>query len=209
MGKNDEVETLDLFDESDDKKVNGTLEGVSEENIKDTILHEDLEKGTKHENFEQKIMAEDNSVDSTFGEEFVGLDNLDEEKEQETKKKKSSFPAIIILVVFVMIALLGFGFYKWNEANNETLKEAMKEPAIDYFDKYMSVGTGASAYTVTLKNLKEANSNNGENYKLDVFDKCDDSKTEAIININRMTNIAIIGIIFLFFLFLMFISISL
>lgn len=186
MGKNEELETLDLDNTNEtkeEKEINATLEGVSEENIKDTILSEDLEKKIENENLEEKLMTEDNPVDNVFGEEFVGLDNLGNEEEK-PKKKKSILPLVIILIVLAVCALLGSGIYMWNESNNETLKEAMEEPALDYFDKYMSVGTGASAYTVTLKELKEANENNGENYKLDIFDKCDDEKTQAIIKIN-------------------------
>lgn len=186
MGKNEELETLDLDNTNEtkeEKEINATLEGVSEENIKDTILSEDLEKGIENENLEEKLMTENNPVDNVFGEEFVGLDNLGKEEEK-PKKKKSVFPLLIILIILILIASLGFGVYMWNNSNNESLKEAMEEPALDYFDKYMSVGTGASAYTVTLKELKEANENNGENYKLDIFDKCDDEKTQAIIKIN-------------------------
>lgn len=186
MGKNEELETLDLDNTNETKEekvINATLEGVSEENIKDTILSEDLEKKIENENLEEKLMTEDNPVDNVFGEEFVGLDNLGNEEEK-PKKKKSILPLVIILIILILIASLGFCVYRWNDSNNESLKEAMEEPALDYFDKYMSVGTGASAYTVTLKELKEANSNNGEDYKLDIFDKCDDEKTQATIKIN-------------------------
>ena len=93
--REDEIETLDLGSakKDDNKQINEDLEGTSEENIKDTILNKDLNETVKHENFEDKIMAEDNSVDNVFGEEFVGLDNLESSNNKNRSKKKGGLLA--------------------------------------------------------------------------------------------------------------------
>lgn len=165
MGKNEEVETLDLSNEIEDKKTSENLKGESEENIKEEVLSENLE---------EQIGPDDFIEDVSSGKNF------------NSKKKKSLLFIIIILILLVLIALVCLGIYKWNDTNNESLKKAFREPALDYFDKYMSVGTGASAYTVTLKELKDANKNS-ENYDLKAFNKCDDEKTQAIIHIDYVT----------------------
>lgn len=183
MGKEKKVKKIDLDKTNKEKEINEELEGVSEENIKDTILNEDINEEIEHENLEEKIMTEDNPVDGVFGEEFVGLDNLGSEENASPKKKKSLLSIIIIFVIIILLGLAALGIYTWNNDNNLKLEKAFKEPALDYFDKYMSVGTGASAYTVTLADLRKANEN-GENYNLNNFDKCDNEKTKATISLN-------------------------
>lgn len=183
MGKEENIETLDLSESNEEKEINENLEGVSEKNIEETIVNEDIDQGIKNENMEEEIMKEDNPVDNVYGEEVVGLDNLGDDNDQNDAPKKGKLSMLIILIVIILIAVLAFGIYMWNKSNNEKLKESLKEPALDYFDKYMSVGTGTSAYAITLDDLKNANKN-GENYNLKGFEKCDGQKTQAIISIN-------------------------
>lgn len=103
---------------------------------------------------------------------------------EESKKGKSN-KGKIIFVVIILVIVLGavVGFILFDKANTEKMNKAMETPALDYFDKYMSANTGASAYKVTLGMLKKANKE-GENYDLKVLDKCSDEKTTATINID-------------------------
>lgn len=183
--REDEIETLDLGSakKDDNKQINEDLEGTSEENIKDTILNKDLNETVKHENFEDKIMAEDNSVDNVFGEEFVGLDNLESSNNKNRSKKKGGLVVIIIILVLLLATVGGYIWYSKTYINNDELQDAMKTAALDYYDKYTSANTGAAAYTITLEDLKNANEN-GENYNLDSLKDCDDKKTKVIINID-------------------------
>ena len=102
------------------------------------------------------------------------------------KKKSGKVKIIAILVILVMvIGALVFGYF-WYQNHVKNLEETIKAPAEDYFDKYMSANTGASAYKVTLEMLKEANKN-GENYDLKALNNCDNKKTVATINIDSAT----------------------
>ncbi len=183
--REDEIETLDLGSakKDDNKQINEDLEGTSEENIKDTILNKDLNETVKHENFEDKIMAEDNSVDNVFGEEFVGLDNLESSNNKNRSKKKGGLVVIIIILVLLLATVGGYIWYSKTYINNDELQDVMTTAALDYYDKYTSANTGAAAYTITLEDLKNANEN-GENYNLDSLKDCDDKKTKVIINID-------------------------
>lgn len=181
--REEEVETLDLGLPTKKEKINEALEGTSEENIKDTILDNDLNEAVKHENFEEKIMAEDNSADNVFGEEFVGLDNLDGFEKKEAKPKKKGGVVIVIILILLLAAIGGYIWYSKTYVNNDELKDAMNTAALDYYDKYTSANTGAAAYTITLDDLRNANKN-GENYKLDSLKDCDGQKTQVIINID-------------------------
>ena len=102
------------------------------------------------------------------------------------KKKSGKIKIIVILVILVILVGALVGGYLWYQNHNESLEETMAVTLEDYFDKYMSVNTGASAYKVTLKMLKEANKN-GENYELDNLADCDEDKTVATVNIDYAT----------------------
>ncbi len=100
---------------------------------------------------------------------------------EETKKGKKKTIIIIVIALLIIGALAGL--YFWDKANTITLEKSLKTPALDYFDKYMSANTGASAYKVTLADLEKAN-NNGEDYNLKVLSKCEKTSTYATINID-------------------------
>ncbi len=102
------------------------------------------------------------------------------------EKKKGKGKMIFCLIVVIVLVIFVFGLYLWDKDNTEKMKEAMKKPALDYFDKYMSSNTGAAIYKVTLKDLKDANKKEGEEYDLSAFKKCDDD-TYATINIDYST----------------------
>lgn len=102
------------------------------------------------------------------------------------KKKSGKAKVIIILVILVILVGALVAGYFWYQSHNKSLEGTMTETAEDYFDKYMSVNTGASAYKVTLKMLKDANKN-GENYELDNLADCDENKTVATVNIDYAT----------------------
>lgn len=102
------------------------------------------------------------------------------------KKKSGNVKIIVILVIIVCLVGVAVALYFWYQNHTKSLEEAIVVPAEDYFDKYMSVNTGASAYKVSLKMLKEANAN-GETYELEALDKCDEDKTVATVNIDYAT----------------------
>lgn len=96
------------------------------------------------------------------------------------KEKKGKGKMIFGLVIVIVLAVFVFGLYLWDKDNTAKMKEAMREPALDYFDKYMSSNTGASSYKVTLEDLKNANKLEGEEYDLSTFKKCDDDTLSLI-----------------------------
>lgn len=99
----------------------------------------------------------------------------------ESKKGKTG---IIILIVVLVIIGIGVAFlFISDKQETNKVEKAMKQPAINYFNNYMSVNSGSSAYKITLGMLKEANSN-GENYDLKALDGCSDEKTYALITID-------------------------
>ncbi len=103
---------------------------------------------------------------------------------EEGKKVNSNKGKIILVVIILVIIVVAVGgFILFDKANTQKMSKAMETPALDYFDKYMSANTGASAYKVTLAMLKKANKN-GENYDLKALEKCSDESTTATINID-------------------------
>ncbi len=99
------------------------------------------------------------------------------------KKKSGKGKLIIITVIIILIAAVIAGLYFYDRQNTKKMTEAMEGPALDYYDKYMSANTGASAYKVTLSMLEKANQN-GENYNLSALEKCESQSTYALINID-------------------------
>ena len=103
---------------------------------------------------------------------------------EEGKKVNSNKGKIILVVIILVIIVVAVGgFILFDKANTQKMSKEMETPALDYFDKYMSANTGASAYKVTLAMLKKANKN-GENYDLKALEKCSDESTTATINID-------------------------
>ena len=89
----------------------------------------------------------------------------------------------IVMVLVVLICIGGLGFYFYQSTQNQEKEKQMKEASEDYFNKYTRTIESSSAYVITLKELKQANEN-GENYKLDQLEKCDENKTKATVNID-------------------------
>ncbi len=82
-----------------------------------------------------------------------------------------------IIVIAILVLVVGGVFFLYNkEQNNKELENVIEPLAKDYFDKYMSANTGSNTYTVTLKDLEEANKN-GENYDLSKFKNCRDTSS--------------------------------
>jgi len=181
MGNKEEIETLDLG--ISNKKIDDTTENIeteTKENVENT--NENIETEAENKNV-KLVINNNNSDENIFGDDFATSDNLVDESENQGKKKYNLLKNIIVIIVLVLIVVICFGIYSWMKGNEEKLENAIKDPALDYFDKYMSVSTGAAAYKVNLEMLKQANEN-GENYYLDALKKCDDKKTEVIINID-------------------------
>ena len=175
----EEIETLDLGlpkEKLFDKEVNENLEGINSEEIKETILNDDLNKSIENEDFEEKIMNE-YPVNGVSGGEGVIISNVD------STKSKKNLSLVIVIVVLLVLLVGALWFYKVRSDSNTNLKNIMKESALDYYDKYVSANTGASAYEVSLADLKAANEI-GEDYKLDELMGCNGEKTKAIIKID-------------------------
>ena len=86
---------------------------------------------------------------------------------------------IIIIAIVLLVLACGVGYYMYeNSKQGESDDRVLVEAALDYFDKYVSVYSGSSAYTITLKDLKE------KNYQLDKFTGCDENKTYITITID-------------------------
>ena len=98
-------------------------------------------------------------------------------------EKKGSLKTILIIVILIALAGAGYFGYTWYQGEKDTLTKAMKVAAEDYFMTYVSANTGASAYDVTLADLKEANEN-GEEYDLKPLKSCNDKKTIATVSID-------------------------
>ena len=97
---------------------------------------------------------------------------------------KKVIGAIIVIVILALV--VGGVFFLYNEEQgNKELEDTIKPLAEDYFDKYMSINESSNAYTVTLKDLKEANEN-GEDYDLSKLNKCSD-ETSVTITIDYRT----------------------
>ena len=87
----------------------------------------------------------------------------------------------VIMVVVVLVVLIGIGVYYFMTTRDDgTNDKVLKTEAIDYFDKYVSVYSGTSAYNVTLKDLKESD----EDYDLKDYEGCNEEKTYVIVSID-------------------------
>lgn len=102
-------------------------------------------------------------------------------------KKKSKLKLIIFLIVLIVIAGAIVCVYVVDNNNTKQLEKAMEDASIDYYQNYINTNTGAGAYDVTLEMLKEANTNKGENYRLDILDKCNEKTTKTIITIDYVS----------------------
>lgn len=98
-------------------------------------------------------------------------------------KKGNKFGLGIFLALIILIVVGGSFFFINDKKNDDDMVKLMENASMDYFNNYMSVNSGANAYKVTLGMLKEANQN-GSSYKLDAFNKCDDEKTYAMVNVD-------------------------
>ena len=99
------------------------------------------------------------------------------------KESKKGVAGLIIVIVLVLASLAVITI---DNNNQKVMRGALKVPALDYFDKYVSVNSTSTSYKVTLKMLKEANQS-GEKYKLKPLSKCDEEKTYATITIDFST----------------------
>ena len=89
----------------------------------------------------------------------------------------------ILIIIGIILIVVGVGAYYFTNNQNNALKNQMKVAGEDYFEKYISTIETTSAYDITLKDLREANKK-GENYKLDLLEKCNEDKTKTTITIN-------------------------
>lgn len=99
------------------------------------------------------------------------------------ESKKGKLGLIIFIVILVLGAIGALVYYIHDYQNTKKIETAMKKPALDYFDKYVSVNSGANAYKVTLGMLREANQD-GEAYNLKALEGCDNEKTYATITVD-------------------------
>ena len=89
----------------------------------------------------------------------------------------------VIVIVIVLIVLIGIGGYYFITIRDDGTKDkVLKDAALDYFDKYVSVYSGSSAYKVTLKDLNEAE----EDYNLKDYEGCNEDKTYVIVTIDSV-----------------------
>ncbi len=102
------------------------------------------------------------------------------------KSKKGNMKIVIIAIICVVVLALAGGYIFMNKQNDTNLEKDLKGPVSDYFDKYMSVYSGTSAYKVTLQMLKDAN-DEGETYNLKPFAKCNYDKTYATVQVDFAT----------------------
>lgn len=116
--------------------------------------------------------------------EIVDTNNTMETSEPQ---KKSRTKLIVFLIVLIIVIGAGVYFYVLDRTNTRQLEKAMEEASINYYENYMNTNTGAGAYDVTLEMLKGANANSGENYKLDVLDRCNVKTTKTIITIDYVS----------------------
>ncbi len=100
------------------------------------------------------------------------------------KKEKKGTMFMIILMVLLLAGVLIFLF---NENKSSNLEKDFSVSAKDYFNNYMSVGTGANAYKVSLKMLKAANEEGLTDYDLKEFKNCDANKTYAMVSFDYKT----------------------
>ncbi len=78
-----------------------------------------------------------------------------------------------VLIITLLIVLLAGSIYFFLNIGKEDNKsdKVLKEAALDYFDKYVSVYSGARAYDITLQKLI------AKDYKLEEFKNCNKEKT--------------------------------
>lgn len=87
-----------------------------------------------------------------------------------------------IIIIVILIIVIGIGVYFFISSKGDTSSDkALKDAALDYFDKYVSVYSASSAYNITLKDLKEAE----EDYNLKDYEGCNEEKTYVIVTINN------------------------
>ena len=98
-------------------------------------------------------------------------------------KKGNKIWTGIIWAIIILIIVGGVSFFIFTKGNDEKMIKAMQTPAKDYFNNYMSVNSGANAYKVTLKMLKEANQN-GADYDLSLLSNCNEEETYAMVSVD-------------------------
>lgn len=81
----------------------------------------------------------------------------------------------------MLLLAVGVVWFLYHKKGDDENNKVLKEAALDYFDKYVSVYSASSAYKITLKDLKKAETS----YDLKMFEKCDDENTYVIITINN------------------------
>lgn len=124
----------------------------------------------------------DNRADNV---ETLEINNTLNEKTNEPKKK-SNLKWIIALLVLIIVVGVGVYFYVLDDKTKK-LEKVMEDASVNYYENYINTNTGAGAYDVTLEMLKDANSNRGENYKLDALKNCNAKKTKAVITIDYVS----------------------
>ena len=100
-------------------------------------------------------------------------------------KEKKGTMFILMLILIVLLFALGIFLFKENKTSN--LEKDFSGFAKDYFNNYMSIGTGANAYKVSLKMLKETNDEGLTDYDLKKFNSCNESKTYAMVSFDYKT----------------------
>ena len=100
------------------------------------------------------------------------------------KKEKKGMMVIIILIILLLVF---FGMFLFKKSNTSNLEKEFSISAKDYFNNYMSVGTGANAYKVSLKMLKTVNGEGLTDYDLNNFKSCDENKTYAMVSFDYKT----------------------
>ena len=102
------------------------------------------------------------------------------------ESKKGNKKGLIIIILLLVVCLFFVIWFWINKSNTEKLEKLMEKPVLDYFEKYVSVNSGSSAYKVTLGMLKEANQE-GEKYNLAKLTNCSNEKTYGIVSIDFAT----------------------
>lgn len=90
---------------------------------------------------------------------------------------------IFIVIIICALAIAGICYLNNGTTHMKDEEKAMKEPAEDYFNKYISANDSTTTYDITLQMLEDANKN-GENYNLKSLEKCNKTKTIARVTIN-------------------------
>ena len=105
--------------------------------------------------------------------------------------KKKGIIWIIVIILVIGLALL----FLLKESKTNTLENEFSTSAKDYFNNYISIGTGANAYKVSLKMLKESNEEGLTEYNLKSFKSCNEEKTFAMVSFNYKTGKAVKAVV--------------